>query len=283
MRLFTVLLREKWVSLKECNFMKGELEASGVWEKVFSFKSRGLAGVVVTVAAVRGSVPTEVGAKMLVGAEGLAAGTIGGGKVEARALDQAQKLWGSSQACELVTWNLQQDVGMTCGGEMTLLFESFGDSEGWHIVLFGAGHVSQAVVAILKTLSCRVDVVDEREEWLAALPRLAGVTPHQVEKFQDGVKFVREDSFVLSITKGHSADRPVLSELLLREKKLPFLGVIGSAAKRAVLLRELRQDGISEERLETLVCPLGLPLGNNEPAEIAISIVAQLLEVRGRS
>ncbi|MGJ8725177.1 MAG: xanthine dehydrogenase accessory protein XdhC [Roseibacillus sp.] len=252
-----------------------------VWEEVQRLKAAGLAGVVVTVAAVRGSVPTEAGAKILVNEAGLIAGTVGGGKVEAQAVSEAQRLMGKGEGCELVTWNLQRDVGMTCGGEMTLLFEAFGGEEGWHVVVFGAGHVSQAVVGLLATLSCRVDVVDEREEWLQGVTKRGNVVTHLVERFEEGVGLVREDSFALSITKGHSADRPVLKELLLREKALPFVGVIGSASKRAVLMRELREDGVAEERLGTLICPLGLPIGNNEPAEIAVSIVAQLLEVRG--
>ena len=258
-----------------------ESGALGVWEEVQRLKAAGLTGVVVTVAAVRGSVPTEAGAKVLVSEAGLIAGTVGGGKVEAQAVREAQAMMGKGSDCALVTWNLQQDVGMTCGGEMTLLFEVFGGEEGWHVVVFGAGHVSQAVVKLLATLSCRVDVVDEREEWLQGVTRRGNVVTHLVERFEDGVNLVREDSFALSMTKGHSADRPVLRELLVREKVLPFVGVIGSASKRAVLMRELREDGVSEERLGALVCPLGLPIGNNEPAEIAVSIVAQLLEVRG--
>ena len=111
--------------------------------------------------------------------------------------------------------------------------------------------------------------------------RRGNVVTHLVGKFEEGVSLVGKDSFALSITKGHGADRPVLRELLLKEKGLPFVGVIGSASKRAVLMRELREDGVSEERLGALVCPLGLAIGNNEPAEIAVSIVAQLLEVRG--
>lgn len=254
---------------------------SEVWGEISRLRERGLAGVVVTVAAVRGSVPSEPGAKMLVGTEGLVAGTVGGGKVEAQAVAKAQELMAASASCEMVTWNLQRDVGMTCGGEMTLLFEGLGGEAGWHIVIFGAGHVSQAVVALLATLSCRVDVIDEREDWLARLPPRANVRPHLVKKFPEGQKFLQKASFVLSITQGHSSDRPILREILLREDALPFVGVIGSASKRAVLLRELREDGVSEGKLASLVCPLGLPIGNNEPREIAVSIVAQLLERRG--
>ena len=258
-----------------------ESEALEVWGEVQRLKAAGLAGVVVTVAAVRGSVPTEAGAKILVNEAGLVAGTVGGGKVEAQAVSEGLKLMAKGGGCQLVTWNLQRDVGMTCGGEMTLLFEAFGGEAGWHAVVFGAGHVSQAVVALLATLSCRVDVVDEREEWLQGVTRRGNVVTHLVERFEDGVNLVGEDSFALSITKGHSSDRPVLKELLSREKSLPFVGVIGSASKRAVLMRELREDGVPEERLDSLVCPLGLAIGNNEPGEIAVSVVAQLLEVRG--
>jgi xanthine dehydrogenase accessory factor len=73
----------------------------------------------------------------------------------------------------------------------------------------------------------------------------------------------------------------VLREVLRRYPAGAFLGVIGSLAKRAVLSRELREDGIEEGQLERMVCPVGLPIGSNDPAEIAISIVAQLLERRG--
>ena len=128
--------------------------------------------------------------------------------MEAQAVGKAREMMGRWAGCELVTWNLQKDVGMTCGGEMTLLFEAFGGEAGWHVVVFGAGHVSRAVVGLLATLSCRVDVVDEREEWLRGVTRRGNVVTHLVKRFEEGVSLVREDSFVLSITKGHSSGSP---------------------------------------------------------------------------
>lgn len=70
-------------------------------------------------------------------------------------------------------------------------------------------------------------------------------------------------------------------EVLRRFPEVSYLGVIGSASKRAVLIRQFREDGVGERLLKTIVCPVGLPLGGNDPAEIAISIAAQLLERRG--
>jgi xanthine dehydrogenase accessory factor len=72
----------------------------------------------------------------------------------------------------------------------------------------------------------------------------------------------------------------VLREVLGRFPEIPFFGVIGSASKRAALLRDLRAAGIAEDLLEKITCPLGLPIGGNDPHEIAISIAAQLLERR---
>ena len=73
----------------------------------------------------------------------------------------------------------------------------------------------------------------------------------------------------------------MLSKVLLDFQEIAYVGVIGRASKIAVLMRELKEDGIGEELLAKVVCPVGLPVGGNDPAEIAISIAGQLLERRG--
>ena len=252
-----------------------------VWRTIEELRGSARAFVVVTVAGQRGSVPGETGAKAVIAANGLIEGTLGGGKVEAKAVEFAKNLLAGGPACLLQTWNLQRDVGMTCGGEMTFLFERVAAENDWHIVVFGAGHVSQALTRLLTTLRCRIDVVDTRDEWLRKIPAAENLARHHVAAFEDGIEWVSAGSQVVSITKGHATDRPVLREILRRFPDLPFLGVIGSAAKRAVLMRELADDGIAGELLEKIICPLGLPIGGNDPAEIAVSIAAQLLEKRG--
>jgi xanthine dehydrogenase accessory factor len=252
-----------------------------VWEKIASLHREGVDGVVVTITAARGSVPGCVGAKAIVTAEGRVGGNLGGGKVEARAIQQAIDQLHAETPCMTLTWNLQRDIGMTCGGEMTFLFEKLAARKPWHLAVFGAGHVSQALVPLLATLPCRVDVFDPRAEWLSRFQPAANVRLHQVDAFEDGVDFLNPASYVISITQGHASDRPVLREALRRFPQIPFFGVIGSGSKRAVLLRELREDGLDESLLARIHCPVGLPIGGNDPAEIAISIAAQLLEVRG--
>jgi len=253
-----------------------------IWEKIAALRREGTDAVVITITAARGSVPGQVGAKAVVTVGGLIAGNLGGGKVEAKAISRAMELLAGAEKCVALTWNLQNDVGMTCGGEMSFLFERIAALPPWHIAVFGAGHVSQALVPVLATLACRIDVFDTRADWLARFPLMEKVRLHQVGKFEQGVDHLTDASFVLSITQGHSCDRPVLREILARLSEVPFLGVIGSASKRAVLLRELREDGFPENLLKKIECPLGLSIGGNDPAEIAISIAARLLEVRGR-
>jgi xanthine dehydrogenase accessory factor len=83
------------------------------------------------------------------------------------------------------------------------------------------------------------------------------------------------------MTKGHTTDRPILQRALM-ERDFPFLGVIGSAAKAAVLRRELISDGVPPERAAKFHCPIGLDFGTNHPHEIALSIAAQLVSERDR-
>jgi xanthine dehydrogenase accessory factor len=257
---------------------RGEKFPMTSWHDISRILECGGDLVVVTVAATRGSVPGETGAKMMVTRDGIPRGTVGGGRIEARALAEAADLLDSpDEATRLVTWNLQKDIGMTCGGEMTLLFERVAAKPPWHLVLFGAGHVVQALVPVLLPLACRIDVIDTRADWLERLPKAENLAVHRVDSFEDGVARVTATSFVLSITQGHATDVPVLREVLARFPEIPFLGVIGSASKRAALLRDLRAAGIEDDLLEKITCPLGLPIGGNDPHEIAISIAAQLL------
>lgn len=253
-----------------------------LWQKLQRLHDGSVDSVVVTVIGGRGSIPTDLGAKMIVTSGGLHHGTVGGGKIESRTIGEAQAILAdpSAPVCQTRCWNLQRDIGMTCGGEMTLLFEIEKVQNPWRIFIFGAGHVSQALVPVLATLACRITVFDVRRDWLDRLPTAENLTARYVESFEDGVDELTPDAFVISITKGHATDLPVLREAFRKFPDLPFVGVIGSLSKRAVLERELRESDVAAEKIASLICPLGLPIGSNSPEEIAISLTAQLLEKR---
>jgi len=255
------------------------------YEQLVSLEEDGVGFVFVVLTDALGSTPQDTGAKMLVTSTGLHAGTVGGGKVEAKAIALAVEMLAAPESGpRFVNWTLKTDVGMTCGGSVKLYFEPHPagcTGAAWPIWIFGAGHVVQALVPILAPLDCQVTVVDPRREWLDRLPRARNVSYVPHENPADLVPTMPDHAFLLCLTKGHASDRPVLQRALA-ERSFPFLGVIGSKAKAAVLRREMIADGLSAARANEFHCPVGLPFGNNDPREIALSIAAQLLTERDR-
>lgn len=241
--------------------------------------------VSVTLVDVIGSAPQTVGARMLVTAAGLYAGTVGGGKIEMRCLALAQELLAQSEgpSTRYVEWNLQTEIGMTCGGVVRLYFELHSPTR-WQIAVFGAGHVAQALIPLLSSLRCSLRCYDARPEWIAKLPPAPVLQAEAVADPAEQVARLPRSTFILSMTMGHAYDVPILEQVFRRRAEdpeaFPFVGVIGSPAKAGAIRRDLRKRGISDEALTHLRCPVGLPLGNNEPAEIAVSITAQLLQER---
>lgn len=238
----------------------------------------GTSFVVVTLTATRGSAPQDPGAKIIVTREGLQAGTVGGGKVEAAAIKKALSILDSKSELppETVCWNLQKDIGMSCGGESTFLFEHFHQTH-WPIVIFGAGHVAQALTRVLSKLNCHVTCVDAREEWLS---KLEGVKAIHHPTPKDMVATFDPKSFFMCMTMGHAHDVPILLEISKSAPDCPYVGVIGSDVKGIKIKRELAEAGVSESFINKLRVPMGLPIGTNHPYEIAISITAELLQVR---
>lgn len=253
------------------------------YEKVNELLGAKTPFVAVTVVDTTGSVPNDVGTKMLVTSSGLFYGTVGGGKVEKKAIDEAISLLNADDQAKkthFVNWSLERDVGMTCGGMVKLFFEKHNCSS-WNLVVFGAGHVANALLALLVKLDCKITCVDSRQEWLDKIPDSPAVNKVCTDDMAAYVASIPELSFVMLMTMGHSTDSPILIRIL-QTRKFPYLGVIGSDAKAARLRKDIREAGLSEEQSRSFFCPMGLPIGSNHPNEIAISMVAQLLQERDR-
>ena len=236
--------------------------------------------VAVTVVDTLGSTPQDKGSKMLVTSQGRVHGTVGGGKIEARSIAEAQTMLGDASApkTRFHQWSLEKDIGMTCGGIVRVYFEAFNVTR-WNIVVFGAGHCANALVEILAKLDCRITCIDPREEWLSRItdsPKVAKILstdmPSEVAKIPEG-------SFVLLMTMGHTTDKPILIEIL-RTRTFPYLGVIGSNSKAKRLRQDVLDAGLPQELTKAFFCPVGLDFGSNHPYEIAISVTAQILQLR---
>ena len=144
------------------------------------------------------------------------------------------------------------------------------------VFLFGAGHVGRALAAALSVLPCRVQLFDHREGLLTDLPD--GIEAFRSEHPEDRVLEAPQGTFFLVMTPSHDVDCRIC-EAVLKRGDFAFVGLIGSATKRARFEKRWRAKGIPEERIARLVCPIGLPgITGKEPVVIAAATAAQLLQ-----
>ena len=238
--------------------------------------------VVVTLTGFQGSAPQVLGARMIVSTHGYFSGTVGGGKLEKAAIEKSTQILGSSREAttEACTWNLQKDLGMSCGGTVTLLFEYQSTKSDWRIAIFGAGHVSQELSRVLSRLNCHIEVFDTRPEWIEKLPKdVRHLEARLTTSFEEEARKLSENTYVVVATMGHSTDLPVLKEIF-NGRQFPYVGAIGSDIKAKKLRAGLLELGVTQSDCEALHCPIGEDFGDNTPPEIAISIAAQLLKKR---
>lgn len=242
------------------------------------------AGVLATVVAAERSTPRQPGAKMVVHGDGHLTGSVGGGQAEAHVVAQAA-LVAADGACRTVTIDLDGGHGV-CGGRMTVFLEPV--LRAVPFVVIGCGHVGRALAAVGRTLPFRFLLVDDRPEMVAGLTADAGLRavacgPAELAGHLAGAA----GGAVLVASRGHACDTDYLEALLRAEPALPrpfaFIGLLGSRAKSARILAELARRGIGPGALDRVRAPVGLDLGDETPAEIALSVLAEALAVlRGR-
>jgi xanthine dehydrogenase accessory factor len=236
--------------------------------------------VVVTLVKHLGSSPQDVGAKALISLDGLEFGTVGGGKVENAAIQEAKRMIRENNRNHYVDWNLQKDIGMTCGGVVSFFFELYQSKNPFHIAVFGAGHIAQEFVRLLITLDCKVDCFDQRPEWIAKLPSSPKLRTLCTDNMAGEVAKLPDGAFVTLMTMGHGTDLPILTEVMRQRARFNYVGNVGSDQKRLRLESDLKAAGIPDQELKNFFCPMGESFGSNSPIEISFSIVAQILKLR---
>lgn len=256
---------------------------SGWLEALARLAAAGTPAVLVTVVRAEGSSPRDAGAKLVVGPE-TQHGSVGGGHLELTAVELARDLLaapGPGAAPLLREFPLGPALGQCCGGAVTLLFERVAPP-AWRVALFGAGHVGTALVGLLAGLECRVDWIDERADaFPEALP--GNVRRVVSEAPEEEVAGLPAGADLLVMTHSHPLDLRIV-EAALRRTDLRLVGLIGSTTKRARFLARLAHRGFPPEAVARLTCPVGLPgVGGKRPAEIAIAVAAQLLQLEAAS
>lgn len=235
----------------------------------------GIRCVMATVIVRHGSTPSTPGQKLLLAADGTALGTVGGGAVEREVLEALSPLLTHRMPHhELRTFKLGPELGMCCGGRVEVLIESM--QAKTPIFVVGGGHVGTALTPLLASLDFAVTLVDARPEYGEGR-ELDGVTVLCGDFDELGAHQDRSGA-CLTMTHDHTLDQDVVEWALRRG--FAFVGGIGSRAKAERTRQRLEHKGFGEADRARIRMPLGLDIGARSPAEIAVSVAAELIAWR---
>jgi len=336
-----------------------------LFQKMHERLASGESVVLVSVVASSGSTPRGSGARMVVFANGESFGTIGGGAVEYEAQKLAKEVLESKQSYTkgfILSPNQVADLGMVCGGNVTVYFQYFAggdkkqidllqkiielldrnvdswlitettDEVAWDLAvyvkgegiigsdrikesdimplldrrsvwevhngrkyyieplvksgkvcIFGGGHVAQELVPVLAHVGFRCVVIEDRPEFAtkSLFPQAEAIYLGDFNNIGASVT-IEPNDYVVIMTRGHMHDYKVLAQALRTEAL--YIGVIGSKTKVATTFKKLvEEDNFTQEDLKRIVAPIGLEIKAETPAEIAISIAAQLIMVRAEN
>jgi xanthine dehydrogenase accessory factor len=242
------------------------------------FKEKQQPVALVTVTKCLGSTPCVVGSRMIITNDNVLHGTIGGGKLEFLATEEAKKALHQNRIITS-SYTLGPEFEQCCGGKVEFIIEPMNQSP--ELFLFGAGHIGYEIAKILVDTPFSVNLIDSRPDWFKNSTLDNSIKTCQVhvddfKTFRDVVKW-GDQCYVLVLTHDHSIDFEIIAMAL--QNKTKFLGLIGSKTKRVRFHNMLIKEMNIEEGMNNVVCPIGLQVGGDTPKEIAIDVAAQLLEV----
>lgn len=261
-------------------------------ESLARLRSERRACAQVVVIGIKGSAPREVGARMIVADGRLAWGTIGGGRLEHLAIERAAELAEKAQAGQVgghlagdaqaftETVPLSEKAGQCCGGEVTLFYEAFPWTRR-KLVIFGAGHVAQAIGGLQPYLDLDVLLIDPRSEEEIE-PPLDPKRPFEtlfIDSPEEEITALPEGSLLLVMSHSHALDQEVVARAMKRNV-FPYIGLIGSDRKWTRFRHRLAQRGFTEEELARVTCPIGVTKSSKEPRKIALSVAAEIVDLQ---
>jgi len=237
------------------------------------------AAAVATVVKTRGASPRNAGAKMLVYADGAIVGTIGGGALEQRIIEQAQAVIreGTPRYLDMTLSNEQRGDPMICGGEMDIFIEPLSNESA--LVIVGAGHVGVAVAEQAHLLGFRVTVLDDRadlvtpEKFPHADARITGDLVAEINKL-----VFTPHTYVVLVTRLHTLDQALLGAVIVKDAA--YIGMLGSKRRVLTVFDALKKQGVGEAALARVHAPIGLEIHAETPQEIAVSILAEIIQVK---
>ena len=253
-----------------------------VFEEVAKIRREGIAAALATVVSGEKGSPGKSGFRMLVYSTGMTSGTVGGGPLEAKVREQALRciLDKKPMFLEFTLGEESADsIGALCGGTVKIFIEPIQGISTLYV--FGGGHIAVPLVQFAKALDFSVIVVDDRQQF-ANKDRFPLADEVKLGEFGQVIKSIEfhENDYVVIITHGHEHDEEVLKACLSKVKLPSYIGMIGSREKITITYSHLKDQGIQEQLLRKVKAPIGLDIGSQTPAEIAISIAAEIVAHR---
>ena len=251
-----------------------------IFQALSELESTHQSAALCTVVKTSGSTPRHSTSKMLVYPDGHILGTVGGGELENRVRQEALDALKDGKP-RLLSYSMSDpsrgDVGL-CGGQVEVFVEPILPSPT--LVVIGGGHVGKAVAHLAKWLGMRVAVSDDRAEFCTseANPDADEFYPVPLAELPQQLTITPQTYLVLT-TRGSNVDVAGLPALL--DTPAGYIGVIGSRRRWAATVKGLNENGVSDEQLKRVHSPMGLGLGAETPEEIAVSILAEVLMLRG--
>ena len=255
------------------------MRKSELFKRISELLNEGKSFAVGTILEVKGSVPQKSGTKMIVFSDSTIEYTIGGGPFEAQVIHDSIELMKNGGSSEIKKYELTEDsLGMFCQGVAKVLIECFHPEA--NLIIFGAGHVGYAFANLASELGAfNITVADDRPEFADAVRFNGSINVVLTDRdYEDNLPDVDANSMVVIITRCHPTDKGLVKRYATSDAA--YVGMIGSKSKRKILFKELEKEGVPIEALDKVHSPIGIQLGGKEPAEIAVSILAEIVKVK---
>ena len=250
-----------------------------IYREMSDLVEKGERAAFCTIVQTSGSTPRHAGSKMVVYEDGRISGTVGGGEVEARVIQEALNSLndGKTRLLRYEMVNPKEGDPGICGGTLSIYVEP-------HIgkpilLIIGGGHVGRAVAHLGKWLGFQIVISDDRPEYCTpeSNPDADQFLVMPMEKIPTAMK-VTPQTYVVLTTRGVAIDVAGIPEFL--NTPAPYLGIIGSKRRWLTTRKKLVEAGLTEEQLKRIISPIGLELRAETPEEIAVSILAEILMLR---
>jgi len=243
-----------------------------VIQSLIEIQEQKMAAVLCIITETLGSTPRKAGSKMLVLPDGSIKGSVGGGSFEHQVIEEALKMMHRHQI-KTVQYDLGIDLGMQCGGHIKVYFETINISP--RLIIFGAGHIGEILSKMAMPFGFEVMLVDNRDELKDKNWAGATFVAKDFTKACQEIDF-REDDFVVVTTYKHEYDQEIVA--YISSQPHAYLGMMASRRKAALAQKKWKELGIRQENIDKIFSPIGLSMQCETPQEIALSILAQLVD-----